>query len=479
MTPDVPSTDDAELLRRFTEGHREDAFAQLVHRHIDLVHAAALRILNGDAAAAADVAQAVFIELARQADSLTRHPALVGWLYTTTHRQASHWIRAEVRRQHREQKAHEFLTMHQPADPESDWSRLRPVLDDALMELGDSDRLVLLLRHFERHSHAEVGRRLGLGENAARMRGERALQRLASCLGRRGITSTGTALSVALGSGPTLAAPTGLAAKVTAGALAASVTTCTNLGLLALMTTSKAKIAAVAAGFGLLGTGLLVQQQALGRLRQERDTLAGRLATGTPSAAPAQTSASTRPTTTAPDPEALAELLRLRGEVARLRRELGTRTVPASPLPRTHAPSLPPTLSWAPGDVLAQADWQDFGNATPQAAVATHLWALRHGDLTRLAEISNIGPETIGKLQKLPGNAVVEALGMNRILGARLIEARETRPDTYEIQYEASFEGDLPPGMTSGFNHVQVVRSGNEWKILLPPPLGTVQPAGQ
>ena len=34
---------DSELLRRFAEEGREDAFAELVGRRIDLVHAAALR----------------------------------------------------------------------------------------------------------------------------------------------------------------------------------------------------------------------------------------------------------------------------------------------------------------------------------------------------------------------------------------------------------------------------------------------------
>ena len=42
-------TSDGELLRRYTEIQSEEAFAELLRRHLDLVHSAALRQVNGDA----------------------------------------------------------------------------------------------------------------------------------------------------------------------------------------------------------------------------------------------------------------------------------------------------------------------------------------------------------------------------------------------------------------------------------------------
>jgi hypothetical protein len=48
---------DCELLRRYAETHSEDAFAEFVRRHINLVYSATMRQVNGDSHLAQDVAQ--------------------------------------------------------------------------------------------------------------------------------------------------------------------------------------------------------------------------------------------------------------------------------------------------------------------------------------------------------------------------------------------------------------------------------------
>ena len=73
--------DDAELLSEYARNGSDAAFTELVRRHVDLVHSAALRLTGGDAHRAEDVSQQVFTELARQAGRLAKHPALLGWLY--------------------------------------------------------------------------------------------------------------------------------------------------------------------------------------------------------------------------------------------------------------------------------------------------------------------------------------------------------------------------------------------------------------
>src|SRR5450631_3870126 len=95
-------TPDPDLLRQFAQTNSEAAFAELVKRHVNLVYSAALRQVNGDAHSANDVAQMVFTDLARKADSLAHRESLTGWLYTSAHFAATKMVRGENRRRDRE-----------------------------------------------------------------------------------------------------------------------------------------------------------------------------------------------------------------------------------------------------------------------------------------------------------------------------------------------------------------------------------------
>ena len=213
--------DSRELLRRYVAERSEPAFTELVQRHIDLVYSAALRQVGGEAPAAQDVTQAVFTDLARKAARLTRHTSLTGWLYTSTRYLAAKARRAEQRRRAREQHAHTMNQLLQSTGPDPAWDELRPVLDDVMHELSAADREAVLLRFFERRPLAEIGTRLGLSENAARMRVDRALDKLRAALAKRGVTSTATALAAVLADEAVSAAPVGLAATVSHTAFAA------------------------------------------------------------------------------------------------------------------------------------------------------------------------------------------------------------------------------------------------------------------
>src|SRR6266576_1952765 len=96
---------DIALLRRYADANSEDAFAELVRRHLNLVYSAALRQVNGDAHLAQDVAQTVFADLAHKAASLARRPVLTGWLYTSAHFAAAKAVRTERRRHTHEEEA--------------------------------------------------------------------------------------------------------------------------------------------------------------------------------------------------------------------------------------------------------------------------------------------------------------------------------------------------------------------------------------
>ena len=161
-------SDDRALLRDYAETGAEAAFAALVRRNLDLVYATALRIV-GDPILAQDVAQSVFVALARKARGLRDHPAPVSWLYTSARYAALKSLRTERRRQAREQEAYTMQRLHSQ-EPLPDWDRLRPLLDDVLHELGEADREAVLLRYFRGAPFSELAETLRVNEGAARMR---------------------------------------------------------------------------------------------------------------------------------------------------------------------------------------------------------------------------------------------------------------------------------------------------------------------
>lgn len=216
--------EDAELLRHYASEASESAFAELVQRHVNLVYSTAWRLVNGDEHLAEDVTQQAFTELARKARRLTAHPTLEGWLYTTTRRMAQRLARREQRRRARELEANAINQLLGDSESDSDWNQIRPLLEDAMHDLCEKDRLAVLMRFFQNKSFKETGLLLGLKENAARMRVDRALARLHSSLAKRGVSSTETALAVTLTDNAVGAAPPGLAVAVVSAALAGAAT---------------------------------------------------------------------------------------------------------------------------------------------------------------------------------------------------------------------------------------------------------------
>ena len=145
---------DAQLLRAYAEHRSEPAFAELVRRHVDIVHSAALRMVC-DSHLAQDVTQGVFVALASNAAQLTDRPVLSGWLHRTAQNIAAQTVRTDVRRRVREQEAaamNELLA----AEPDALWEHIAPHLDAALGELSEADRDAVLLRYFERKSASEM-----------------------------------------------------------------------------------------------------------------------------------------------------------------------------------------------------------------------------------------------------------------------------------------------------------------------------------
>jgi RNA polymerase sigma factor (sigma-70 family) len=195
---------DSELLRAYAADGDEAAFTELAGRYLDLVYSAALRQLQGNSHLAEEVAQAVFLLLAKKAGDLVSHPALAGWLYRATHHFAEKARRTESRRVAREQIA---VQMNSSSPNELHPEEILPLLEEALHALSEADRRALLLRFFMKKPMRDVGLAFGVSEAAAKMRVGRAVERLRDFFARHGVTCSSAALAAILMQNTVRAAP--------------------------------------------------------------------------------------------------------------------------------------------------------------------------------------------------------------------------------------------------------------------------------
>jgi len=261
--------DDLTLLREYATRDSEEAYAALVSRHVNLVYSVALRQVR-NSHLAEEITQAVFIILARKADSLGDKTILPGWLCRTARYASANALTIQRRRQRREQEAHmqNILTgggdASSPQMQDETWRQIAPLLDGAMEQLGQKDHDAVVLRFFENKTFAEVGATLGASEDAAKMRVNRALEKLRKFFTKRGIHSTAETLAEQISANSVQAAPVTLAKSVTAMAIAkgaaASASTLTLInGALKIMAWTKTQTAIVSIGILLVaGTGAVI-----------------------------------------------------------------------------------------------------------------------------------------------------------------------------------------------------------------------------
>jgi len=260
--------DDLALLRQYAAQNSEAAFETLVARRVGFVNSAALRQVR-DPHLAEEVTQAVFIILAQKASKISDQTILAGWLFKTTRYAAIAQTRDRAKRSLRAaaiEKEFQMLSESHSATTDEAWYQMSPLLDEALASLGETDRQAVLLRFFENKSLAEVGSQLGAGEDTARKRVSRALEKLHRFFEKRGVISTAAIIAGTMTAHSVQAAPAALAKSVTAvaiakGAAASGSTLALVKGTMNMMTWLKLKfVLGIGAASLFVGSAVLINK---------------------------------------------------------------------------------------------------------------------------------------------------------------------------------------------------------------------------
>jgi len=254
-------TSDLDLLKQFARENSQDAFAEVVRRHVNLVYSAALRQVRSPQLAE-EISQSVFSDLARNVGKLKSETNLTAWLYAVTRRTAIDVIRKESRRQLREQIAVEMQNMNVT---ENSWTQIEPFLDEAMESLDETDRAAILLRYFENKNLREVGDALKISDDTAQKRVSRAVEKLRDFFSKRNVTIGASGLTILISANAVQSAPIGLAATISAAAIltgtAVSSSTAIAVTKTIAMTTLQKTLITVAL-VASVGTGIYEAKQA-------------------------------------------------------------------------------------------------------------------------------------------------------------------------------------------------------------------------
>jgi RNA polymerase sigma factor (sigma-70 family) len=235
-------TTDAQLLSQYRAGSQA-AFSALVERHIDWVHAAALRRV-GNTHLADEVTQAVFVALAQNAPC-RQGVIMSAWMFTVLRFASAKALRDQSRRRRHEAEAARQRPAL-PAEPDEELRKALPLLEHAMDRLGRKDRQAILLRFYQRQTFGQVGAAMGVSEDGARKRIGRAIEKLRGKFAQMGLPVPAAALidRVLIHAADT--APSGLAASIT-GATADSALARAAIGAMKLRRLIQAACLAVAA----------------------------------------------------------------------------------------------------------------------------------------------------------------------------------------------------------------------------------------
>ncbi|MEL7371764.1 MAG: RNA polymerase sigma factor [Myxococcota bacterium] len=192
--------EDARLMGRFKKGDAK-AFEALLRRYRKSVYNFCLRML-GQASAAEDAMQEVFLKVVRSAARWERQARVSTWIFTIARNHCIDALRKESYRktasldQTLKEQSDGGVTLGDQVSDEvglgpdrgAESLRLRHVLTEAIAALSAEQREVFVMREYAGMPFKEIAKVVGVSENTVKSRMRYALENLRNALNKKGVS---------------------------------------------------------------------------------------------------------------------------------------------------------------------------------------------------------------------------------------------------------------------------------------------------
>jgi RNA polymerase sigma-70 factor (ECF subfamily) len=175
-----------ETLITLIAAHDRNAMRDLFVRHKMQVFRFLLRVV-GDAAAAEDLLNEVFIDIWRHAGQFEARSKVSTWMLAIAHFKAAAWRRRRASEQLDDDAAESIKDPGDDPEVATQKQRSCVVIRECLKRLSPAHRTILDLIYYHEQSIAEVARIIGVPENTVKTRAYYARKCVAQLLAERGI----------------------------------------------------------------------------------------------------------------------------------------------------------------------------------------------------------------------------------------------------------------------------------------------------
>jgi RNA polymerase sigma factor (sigma-70 family) len=388
------------LLHRFVATGDAAAFSEIVRRHAGLVYGACLRVLE-DKDKAADATQETFFQLLRHAGQITG--SIPAWLHRVATGKAVDLIRKDSSRRQREAE-YADLKHHEATK----WEDLSRYVDEALNDLDDQTRAILIQYFFEGRSMTDLAGDRGISHPTVSRRIESGVTQLREKLRRRGVIVAAATLGSLLGQNAAEAAPAlvlkelgkmalvgGKAAVASAGGSAATTSGAKVLPMyIGITTTAKVKIIAAAAAIAVAVGGVVTYKHITREPKQADLTPATSMQEHLPAGNPRTTS---RPGKVSANPD-LSEAAPPSQDAPKVAATEEKSRTDATPMGYG---GFSYGMAMAGTRPVENAESKEIDLSSPKATITSFAKLLAAGDLDRMAECFIDGAEDLGDMREI------------------------------------------------------------------------------